>query len=65
MNGRSILSTGVTPCLPAVSEASLPKVGITGRAPRVESQMPPMRMSLPLIAKRPTISPKARVTTAM
>ena len=37
-NGRSILSTGVIPCFPRVSAASLPSSGTTGN--RAEGRVP-------------------------
>ena len=64
-NGRSILSTGVIPCLPLVKTASQPSSATPGILPRVASQIPPIRIWSPLAAIRPMISPKASVTTAM
>ena len=64
-NGRSILSTGVIPCLPRVSTASLPSSATPGTLPKVASQIPPIRIWSPLAATRPMISPNASVTTAM
>ena len=64
-NGRSILSTGVIPCLPRVSVASPPRSGSSGRLAAVASQIPPIRIWSPLTAIRPMISPNASVTIAM
>ena len=61
--GKSILSTGVMPCLPAVSVWSAPNQ--FSNSPPTTGQLLSFDSSSPLTAMRPMISPNASVTIAM